>query len=161
VAFRAEAEKPVGGVTVKAQVVCTTGDSDGEVDNRFATPMGLFGTSGYWGYTHIFTANGPSDVNDFGIDIGNRGAGLITTQLLGGLQFHPRLDLELATGWFRAGESRNAGRDMGYEFAGNLRVHLSGPLNLDAGAAIAKLGRFFGNDPRTTYEFFSRLQLQY
>jgi hypothetical protein len=73
---------------------------------------------------------------------------------------HPRLNLDLATGWFRARKARNAGRDMRYEFAGNLRVHLSGPLNLDVGAAMANLGRFFGNDPTTIYEVFSRLQLQ-
>ena len=160
-AFRLEAEKPLGNVNVKAQVVHTSGDSDGEVDNRFATPQALFGTSGYWGYTHIFTANAPSDVNDFGIDIGNRGAGLTTAQLAGGLRLHPRLNLDLATAWFRASEARNAGRDMGYEFAGNLRVHLSGPLHLDVGAAIANLGSFFGNDPTRLYEVFSRLQLQY
>jgi hypothetical protein len=29
------------------------------------------------------------------------------------------------------------------------------------GAAVAKLGRFFGNDTNTIYEVFSRLQLQY
>ena len=50
---------------------------------------------------------------------------------------------------------------MGYEFAGSLRVHLSGPMSLDVGAATANLGRFFGNDPTTIYEVFSRLQLQY
>ena len=49
----------------------------------------------------------------------------------------------------------------GTKFSTNLRVHLSGPLNLDAGAAVAELGRFFGNAPRSTYEVFSRLQLQY
>jgi hypothetical protein len=57
--------------------------------------------------------------------------------------------------------SRNAGREMGYEVAANLRTHLSGPLNLDSGVALAHLGRFFGTDPRRIYEVFSRLQLQY
>ncbi len=62
---------------------------------------------------------------------------------------------------FRAGEPRNAWRDMGYEVAANVRTHLSGPLNLDTGVAVAHLGQFFGTDPKKTYEVFSRLQLQY
>lgn len=160
-AFRIEAEKRVARVNVKAQLVHTSGDSGGEVDKRFDTPMALFGTSGYWGYTHIFTANGPSDVNDLGVDIGNRGAGLTTAQLMASVPLHPRLNLDISTGWFRAGQPRNAGRDMGYEIAANLRTHLSGPLNLDSGVAVAHLGHFFGTDPKKTYEVFSRLQLQY
>jgi hypothetical protein len=109
----------------------------------------------------VFTANGPSDVNDFGVDLGNHGAGLTTAQLMGGVSLHERFGLDLATGCFRADGPRNAGRNMGYEFSGNLRIHLSGPLHLDAGAAVAKLGRFFGNDANTIDEVFSRLQLQY
>jgi hypothetical protein len=160
-AFRIEAAKRVVRIDVKAQLVHTTGDSDGEVDKRFDTPMALFGTSGYWGYTHMFTANGPSDVNDLGVDIGNRGAGLTTAQLMGSVPLHPLLNLDVSTGWFHAGEPRNADRGMGYEIAANLRTHLSGPLNLDTGVALAHLGRFFGTDPETSYEVFSRLQLQY
>jgi hypothetical protein len=160
-AFRAEVEKSIRGLQLKGQIVHTTGDPDGDVDSRFATPMGLFGTSGYWGYTHIFTANGPSDVNDFGIEIGNGGAGLSTAQILGRVPLPQRVGLDLAAGWFRADQLRNAGRDMGYEVSGSLRIHLAGPLNLDAGVAGARLGRFFGTDPETTYEFFSRLKLQY
>jgi hypothetical protein len=118
VAFRAEAEKTVGGVPVKGQILYTTGDRNG-------------------------------------------GAGLASAQLMGSIPLHRRLGLDLVAGWFRADESRNAGRNMGYEFSGNFRIHLAGPLNLDAGAAVAKLGRFFGNDTHTIYEVFSRLQLQY
>ncbi len=51
--------------------VYTTGDSDGEVDRRFVTLHELIGTHGYWGHTHIFNANCPSDVNDLGLEIGN------------------------------------------------------------------------------------------
>jgi hypothetical protein len=160
-AFRFEAAKRVVGINAKAQFVHTTGDGDGQVDKRFDTPMGLFGTSGYWGYTHIFTANGPSDVNDLGVDIGNRGAGLTTAQAMGSVPLHARFNLDVSTAWFRASQPRNSGRDMGYEVAANLRTHLSGPLNLDSGVAVAHLGRFFGTDPKKTYEVFSRLQLQY
>jgi hypothetical protein len=58
-ALRAEAEKPLAGVNFKAQAVYTTGDADGEVDDRFATPMGLFGTSGYWGSYEDPRCQGP------------------------------------------------------------------------------------------------------
>lgn len=54
-----EAEKPVGAVLLKGQFLHASGNRQGDIDHQFVTPMGLFGASGYWGYTHIFTANGP------------------------------------------------------------------------------------------------------
>jgi hypothetical protein len=169
-AFRAEAEKPFGAALLKGQVLWTSGDrafddnGSGQgafIDRRFVTPMGLFGASGYWGYTHIFTANGPSDVNDLGLEIGNQGAGLFTAQVLGRVPLDDRFSLEGVGAWFRAAESRRAGRDMGYEFSGMLRARLSGPLYLDAGVASAGLGDFFGRDADRIHEVFCRLQLQY
>jgi hypothetical protein len=161
IALRAEAETGLWRGRLKGQVLYATGDRDGEVDRRVTTPMNLFGASGYWGYTHIFTANGPSDVNDLGLDIGNGGAGLFTAQVLGRMPLTERVGLDLSAGWFRADEARNAGRDMGYELGGALRVNLSRPLTLDAGLATAKLGDFFGRDADRIHEVFCRLQLQY
>lgn len=160
-AGRAEIEQAVAHIRLKGQLIHTSGDREGNIDRQFTTPMALLGTSGYWGYTHIFTANGPSDVNDFGADIGNHGAGLTTAQGMASMSLHPRVGLDLAAGWFRAAEARRQGRTLGAEFAGNLRIQLSGPLNLDAGAAVAKLGDFFGAGEPTIYEVFSRLQLQF
>jgi hypothetical protein len=131
------------------------------VDQRFVTPMGLFGTSGYWAYTHIFTPNGPSDVNDLGVEIGNRGAGLLTAQVQAGFPIGSRAGVDVAVGWFRAAESRNGSRDMGSEVSGTFRTQLAAPLRLDAGAAVAALGDFFASDADTVYELFSRLQLQF
>jgi hypothetical protein len=58
----------------------TTGDEDTIISKRFITLHQITGTAGYWGYMHIFTPAGPSDVNDLGTEIGNRGAGLTTVQ---------------------------------------------------------------------------------
>jgi len=159
-ALRVEAGQPLGEVELKAQLVYTSGDEDGEIDGRFVTPQGLFGTSGYWGYTHIFTANGPSDTNDLGLEIGNGGAGLVTLQAQAAWPLSERVGLTLAGGYFQAAEERNDSRDMGFELAAMLSTRIGGPLVLDTGVAGAELGDFFADEADTLYEIFVRLQLQ-
>lgn len=138
-----------------------TGDNSGVAHHGFSTPMALFGTSGYWGYNHIYTANGPSDVNGLGIDIGNFGAGLTTIQAMDALSIAERVGLDMGAGWFRSDKPRVSGRNMGYEVSANLRIKVAGPLYLDVGAAGARLGTFFAAKSVPVYEVFSRLQLQY
>jgi hypothetical protein len=159
-ALRIEGQQPLGSVDVKLQLVYTSGDEDGDIDQRFVTPQGLFGTSGYWGYTHIFTANGPSDTNDLGLEIGNDGAGLTSLQTQAAWPLSERSTLTFAAGYFRAVEERNGSRDMGLELAGMLTTRIGGPLVLDFGLAGAELGDFFADEADTLYEVFARLQLQ-
>ncbi|MDR4471509.1 MAG: hypothetical protein MRJ92_02290 [Nitrospira sp.] len=42
-----------------------SGDKAGHTSDQFTTPEAILGTNGYWGYSHIFNANAPGDVNDF------------------------------------------------------------------------------------------------
>ena len=160
-AFRMEIAKPVGRSQMKAQLVHATGDNAGAVGHGFSTPMALFGTSGYWGYNHIYTANGPSDVNGLGLDIGNRGAGLTTIQAMDAVSIAERVGLDMGAGWFRSEKPRVSGRNMGYEVSANLRIKVAGSLHLDVGAAGARLGTFFAEKSASVHEVFSRLQLQY
>lgn len=163
---------PHGPVRLSGQLIYATGDNEGKMKRRFNTVEGLVGTQGYWGYTHIFTANGPSDVNDFGLDIGNTrlggGAGLITAQAKVDLPLHRLLGLELEGGSFWSAKNRSGNRYMGSELGGMLTVVIVKPLRLQAGFAYARLGGFFESlileDERLTrdiYEFFSRLQLEF
>ena len=161
-ALKLGAQKPVGeDMNLKAFVLHTSGDSDGDVNSRFVTPQGLFGTLGYWGFTHIFTPNGPSDVNDFGLEIGNDGAGLFTLQSVLTKPVTDKVDLHLAGGFFQASEARNGSRDMGYELSLMASCELSGPSRVDVGVAYADLDEFFGPDPDSIYEIFLRWQLQF
>src|SRR3989304_3079083 len=86
---------PVGKMRISGMALMTTGDdkdlatidydTSTSDDNRtfskgYQTIEGLLKTRGYWAYTYIFTPHGPSDVNDYGLEIGNRGYGLTTIQ---------------------------------------------------------------------------------
>jgi hypothetical protein len=165
-ALKAEAIIPLGSPTVKVLAVYSTGDEAGvEPDDQYRTIQGIFGTEGYWAYTHLFTANGPSDVNDLGVGIDNGGFGLTTIQAKIEGPLTNKLTGELVGGWFQASEKNAAGDDdMGTEVAGMFTYEMAKYLNLQVGVAYAFLGDFFksgGEDPDNLYEVFSRFQLQF
>jgi hypothetical protein len=161
-AFKLEATAPLGPLELALQALYASGDrADDVVHNRFITPQGLLGTEGFWAYTHIFTANPPSDVNDLAVEIGNDGAGLVTVQGRIRAPLHRRVDLELSSGWFQSAHRRNGSRDMGVEIGGLTSVAVSEGLSLDVGAAGAFLGEFFDPDADDLFEVFTRLQFQY
>lgn len=177
IAMKGEASAPIfdlphGPFRLSGQLIYASGDSKGKTERRFNTIEGLVGTQGYWGYTHIFTANGPSDVNDFGLDIGNTrlggGAGLITAQVKVNIPLHRLVGAELEGGSFWSAKSRAGNRYMGSELGGMLTVVIVKPLILQAGFAYARLGGFFeslilGDErlEKNIYELFSRLQLEF
>ena len=162
-ALKLEATRQIGRGSVAVQAFYTTGDSgDGSrIHNRFVTPEGILGTEGYWAYTHLLTANGPSDVSDLGLEIGNGGAGLMTVQGRVRAPLHERVRGELFGGWFRAGRARRTGHSLATEVGAMASVALAEGLGLDVGLAGAFLGDFFGPDADDLYEAFSRLQFQY
>lgn len=161
-AFKVEAARSLAALRLALQSLYSSGDSrDAEVKSRFATPQGLFGTEGYWAYTHIFTANGPSDVNDLAVELGNGGAGLVTVQGLASMPLHERVTGQLSAGWFQASRSRNGSRDMGTEVGAMTTIALAEGLNLDVGIAGAFLGEFFGPETDDLFEVFTRFQFQY
>lgn len=166
-AAKLEAKLPIENSTLSVQVLYTSGDDEGEVNNQFVTMQSLVGTEGYWGYTHILTANGPSDVNDLGLDIGNaRGfadrAGLFTPQVkLDVPIITEKLDLQATGGYFLASKERNETTTIGAEIGGQLRLKVAEHLHWEAGAAYAVLDDFFGKDSDNLYEVFSRFQLEF
>ena len=160
---------PIGPATFNLFALYASGDKAGHTSNQFTTPEAILGTNGYWGYSHIFNANAPGDVNDFGINLNNGGAGLWTVQ--GQLVFPilPRLTGTLESGYFAAARSRDFGTRggtayMGTEVGGMLTYNIAKNLNLDVGVANAFMGGFLANRTQATgvardiYEVFTRFQ---
>lgn len=160
-AVKLEGGIPLGPGKLSILGIHATGDKEGRVDDRFVTVQEIVGTQGYWAYTHLFTANGPSDVNDLGLRIGNSGAGLVTVQGKYDFPIVKRLDGQTAVGWFRAAHARNNSSNLGVEVSGMLTLNMAKYLNLQVGAAYAFLGDFFGLDADDLFEVFSRFQLQF
>lgn len=146
-------------IRLSAQGLTSTGDDAGQVDKRFTTLHQLLGTEGYWGYTHIFTAGGPSDVNDLGLEIGNNSAGLNTIQAKLDFPLVDWLNGQLFGGWFQSNKSRNGSQNMGGEFGGMLICDLAENLSWEFGGAFATIGNFYAASADDLYEIFSRIQL--
>lgn len=177
VAFKGEGIVPIidfpsGPLLLSGLLIFATGDEEGKMDSRFNTIEGLVGTEGYWAYTHIFTANGPSDVNDFGLDIGNTrlgsGAGLLTAQVKLNLPLYRLIGLELESGTFWSAKKRAGANYMGTEVGGMFTFPIVRPLKVNIGFAYARLGNFFDSLifadqklEKNIYEVFSRIQLQF
>jgi hypothetical protein len=176
-AFKGEAVTPLidlayGPAVLSGQFIFASGDDEGKMDSRFNTIEGLVGTQGFWAYTHIFTANAPSDVNDFGLDIGNTrlggGAGLFTTQLKLDVPLYEILSMQLDGGVFWSAKQRAQSTYMGTEVGGMFTIPIVKPLNLQVGFAYARLGGFFESLiledqklEKNIYELFSRMQLEF
>ncbi len=163
-ALKLEAGVALGKAKFSLEGLYATGDEvdtlgNPEVSKRFVTLHQIVGTAGYWGYMHIFTPNGPSDVNDLGLEIGNGGAGLTTIQAK--LDFpliKDKLNGQVFGGWFQANKERNNSKNMGSEFGGMLTYSFAKHLNLEFGAAYAMINKFYGNDTDGLVEIFSRIQ---
>lgn len=167
-ALKAEAIISLGSPTLKLLAVYSTGDEEGKTSgDQFRTIQGIFGTEGYWAYTHLFTANGPSDVNDLGVGLDNGGRGLTSIQakIESALSGIDKLTGELSVGWFQASKDNAAGNDdMGTEVSSMVTYEMAKYLNLQLGFAYAFLGSFYESgdqDPDNLYEVFSRFQLQF
>ncbi len=176
-AFKGEAVTPLidltyGPAVLSGLFIFASGDDEGKMDSRFTTIEGLVGTQGYWAYTHIFTANAPSDVNDFGLDIGNTrlgsGAGLLTAQLKLDLPLYEILSMQLDSGVFWSAKERAQSRYMGTEVGGMFTIPIVRPLTFQIGFAYARLGGFFESHvtedqklEKNIYSLFSRMQLEF
>lgn len=143
--------------------IYTSGNEEGIGKRSFLTPLGILGTGGYWAYTHVFTPNGPSDVNDFGLEIGNKGAGLFTAQ--GRLKFPEvlkNLDFKLTGGIFFSDKERNQSKSMGIEIGGEFTLFIDRYLAFDFGTSYGRLGDFYGKEiPKGIYEIFGRFQIEF
>jgi hypothetical protein len=176
-AVKGEAVTPLidldyGPMVLSGLFIFASGDKEGRTHSRFNPIEGLVGTEGYWAYTHIFTANGPSDVNDFGLDIGNTrlgsGAGLLTAQVKMDIPLYEIIFLQLDSGVFWSAKDRAGSKYMGTEVGGMFTIPIVHPLNFQIGLAYARLGGFFesliAEDQqleKNIYEVFSRIQLEF
>lgn len=161
---RLEASTTFGSTGVSLLGIYSSGKNNG---NGFQTIEGILSTGGYWAYTYIFTPHGPSDVNDFGLEAGNRGYGLTTIQGKVDIPVTKKVSLQLVGGWFKSNKSMAAsGRDLGTEVGGQLAVNLGKSMNLEVGGAWASLGEagrieYNSSSKDSVYEAFSRLQLEF
>ena len=165
-AIKTEAVIPLGSPTLKVLGVYSTGDKEGDSpEDQFRTIQGIFRTEGFWAYTHIFTANPPSDVNDLGVGLDNGGRGLISIQAKCEKPLIEKLNGELFAGWFQASQENSDGnKDMGTEVGGMFTYEMAKCLNLQLGAAFAFLGDYYksgGQNPDNLHEVFSRFQLHF
>jgi len=166
---RLEPSTKLGNIGVSLLGIYSSGKSDGR---GFTTVHSILGTGGYWAYTHIFTPNGPSDVNDFLLEPGNKGYGLMTLQAKLDVPITEKLSAQFVAGTFRSvkdmlnGNRNNVGKNLGNEFGAQLTAKVGKYMNLEFGAAVAKLGNagkaiYQGNDKSTVNEIFARLQLEF
>ena len=160
-AIKVEGKIPVRESNLGLLAIYSTGDDAGSVDNMVNTPQSFLGTGGYWGYSHIFAANGPSDVNDLGLEIGAGGAGLLTFQ--GKLDFpvSEKVSGQIESGLFLSQKKRNSSNNIGAEIGGHLTWHVRENLNWEIGAAYGVMGDFYQPGADDLIEVFSRFQLEF
>ena len=137
----------------------------------FHTVHGILGTGGYWAYTYIFTPHGPSDVNDFGLEPGNKGYGLLTIQGKVDIPLMEKLSAQAIGGVFRSVKGMPIGggqtsKNLGTEFGVQLTANVGKHMNLEFGGAVANLGdaakaNYQGNNKSSVNEIFARLQLEF
>jgi hypothetical protein len=127
-----------------------------------------FGAQGYWSYLLLTSPHGPSDVNDLGVSLQNRGLGLFTVQGKYDYPITCRLSGTFAAGWFNSATANpvSGSSDMGTELAKMFSLDLSGGLTVDLGAAVLFTGDFYrdspvGPSPDTLWEVFTRVQLEF
>ncbi|ADO45605.1 hypothetical protein Hydth_1217 [Hydrogenobacter thermophilus TK-6] len=131
---RLEGSTKLGPAGVSLLGIYSSGKQNGR---GFQTVHGLLGTGGYWAYTYIFTPHGPSDVNDFGLEPGNRGYGLTTLQAKVDLPIiEKKLSVQGVVGTFRSnkdmgGNGKNLGTEAGVTFTANLGKHMNLELRIE------------------------------
>lgn len=127
-----------------------------------------FGAQGYWSYLVITSPHGPSDVNDLGVSLQNRGLGLFTVQTKYEYPIFARLDGTIAVGWQRSATVNPASNssDLGTELANIFTYDFGGGLKADFGASVLFTGNFYrptpiSPRPDNLYQAFTRVQLEF
>lgn len=159
---------------VSFQTLYSTGDGNPDETRRdgFRTiaqsERDNFGSQGYWSYLVLTSPHPPSDVNDLGVGLQNRGLGLFTVQGKYDYPIYGRLSGTIAAGWLRSDARNPVSRssDMGTELANMFAFDFGGGLTLDFGAAVLFTGDFYkpapaAPSPDTLWEAFARLQLEF
>lgn len=166
--------KPFWFGELRFQTLYSTGEDDpddrssGEFRTVAQSVRDNFGSQGYWSYLALTSPHGPSDVNDLGVSLQNRGLGLFTIQAAFDYHIHECLASTFAVGWLNADAPNptSGSRDMGTEILQMLTYDFSGGLKFDTGVAVLFTGDFYraspvAGPPDVLWEVFSRLQLEF
>ena len=164
----------IGPGELSFQTLYSTGDANpgDNSSNEFRTvaqsERDNFGAQGYWSYLVITSADGPSDVNDLGVSLQNRGFGLFTVQANYAYPIYQALSGRIATGWLRSATTNptSGATEMGTELANVFTLDFGGGLIADFGASVLFTGDFYKTSPAAPrpdnlYEAFTRLQLEF
>jgi len=173
-AFKGAVDVDAGAGKLSFQAYYSTGNdgSDPSASDEFRTiaqsARDDFGAQSYWSLLGLSSPRGPSDVNDLGVGLQNRGLGLVTIQGSFERALTPALTGYLGAGWLRSDEKNplSAATDMGVELIGEVHWALDKALTLDAGGAYLRTGRFYKNAPGASapdalYELYVRFQLEF
>jgi hypothetical protein len=159
---RFEGSTKLGPATLSLLGVYSTGKNNG---NGFQTAHRILKTGGYWAYTYIFTPHGPSDVNDFLLEPGNKGYGLTTVQAKVDFPITEGLSAQGVIGTFRSNKDMGVnGKNLGTEVGATLAANVGKHMTLEFGGAVASLGnagKAEYNGKKSVNEIFSRLQLEF
>ena len=127
-----------------------------------------FGSQGYWGYLPMISPYGPTDVNDLGVSLQNRGLGLFTVQGKFEIPMAAWLTATSAGGYLRSEIPNPVSNsfNIGFEMAETFTVDFGGGLKLDIGGAWLFTGDFYrasptAPSPDNLYEGFARFQLEF
>ena len=165
---------PFGIGKLSFQTLYSTGDGNPDETRRdgFRTiaqsARDNFGSQGYWSYLVLTSPHEPSDVNDLGVGLQNRGLGLFTVQGKYDYPIRGRLSGTIAAGWLRS-DARNpvsGSSDMGTELANMFAFDFGGGLTLDFGVAVLFTGDFYKTapvapGPDDLWEAFTRAQFEF
>lgn len=164
----------LGKANLFLQSLYSSGDSNPGVGNssEFRTVgQGFrdnFGAQGYWSFLHLTSPNAPSDVNDLGVSLQNRGLGLFTSQAMLQYPLCSKLSATSSAGWLwsTAENPVNGGVNLGPELAHMFTYNFGGGLVADFGAAYLFTGNFYragpeAPSPENLFELFARVQLEF
>src|SRR5208337_2133697 len=128
----------LGRGKLSAQLLFSTGSSHPEVGDtsEFRTVAQSyrdnFGSQGYWSYMYITSPNGPSDTNDLGVSLQDRGFGLFTMMTKYEYPICGKLSGITAFGWLRSAvpNTTSGGSNIGTEIAEQFTYDFGGGLKL-------------------------------
>ena len=165
---------PLGAGKLSFQTLYSTGDDNpndnysGEFRTIAQSFRDNFGAQGYWSYLVLTSPDGPSDVNDLGVSLQNRGFGLFTVQMKYDYPIFGRLSGLFAAGWLRAADNNfvSDANELGTELVNKFTLDFGGGLKADFGAAVLFTGDFYKASPAAAHpdnlwEAFARTQLEF
>ncbi len=170
-AARASASGQVSTGKLSLLFAASSGDDGNGDSGEFRTiaqsARDNFGSQGYWGFLPIAFPSGPSDVNDLGVSLQNRGLGLLTFQAAWQLPLNESLSSQFAAGWLQSAEENpvSGQRAMGTEIAAILDWKLRPGFGIQFGSAYLFSGDFYAPSTSGTaedlYELFFRMQFEF